>query len=349
MPRQADPTAQAAKPQGVKKEKKPFEYTPSQWVVNRIKEFPFKDDLKRIYGVDLEALLNNPKDYGVLEGIASSNFTLVPIELKINEKEAFIKECIDKSRGKADFNEAEQRAALQKWVPDTGYTSGFYTVRLWYVPGTEKWGVDKHEARLGKKVGEDGQVVMKDNGEEKQTWDVNPLHESSIIKFDGKPLTKDQMDHLRLTGTIGAPIDHQAYNGSEQKVLLFKDPYNEHEVVTITLPYNKAQLDSRIGSKTDIYVEGMGNGVYRIDKNDGSLAIAASGGYIWVTNVKDPSEKINVWFDPRTRKFRPTIASDPKMDYSMARAKEISDKSRKQAQEAASVSQSKGKGNAMGK
>ena len=356
MPRQGKSQAEAAKEQQNAQQnnstRSEYSYKPSQWVTNRVKEFPFKEDLKRIYGVDLDAMLNESKQYGVLESIASSNFTLIPIEMKINEKEAFIKECIDKSRNKEGFNEAEQRAALQKWVPDTGYIKGFYTMRLWYIPNTDKWGVDKHEVRLGKKLDDSGQVtVVEKDGErtEKLTWDVNPLHEGSTIMFDGQRLSKDRMDHLRLTGTVGEPIKHKGLNDEEKDVLLFRDEFNHHELVVISVKYNESQLNSRLNGKNNIYVEGQGDKVFAISKEDNSISIAAAGGYIWVTNTKDPSEKINVWFNPLTRKFRPSIPSNPKLDFSMARNKEISDKSKSQGVEGNAQKQTKSQGRTAGK
>lgn len=315
----------AQKPEAAKQEKK-SEYKPSAWVTQRVQEFPFKEDLKRIYGVDLEALLKEPKEFGILESIASSNFTLVPIEMKINKKQENIKECIDTSRGTDGFNEAEQRAALEKWIPDMGYRSGRFTMRLWYVPGTERWGVERHEVRYGKKLDVYGAAVKNDDGDEKLTFDVNRLRDCSAIKFNGDFLSKDQTDHLRLTGTLGGPIKHKFFNGKMGDVLLFVDDYNNHELITIDVKHNKRQLESRLGEKNKIYVEGQGDKVFSINKEDGSMSIAAAGGYIWVTNVKDKTEKINVWFDPRNRKFRPTIPSDPTLDFSMAHAREVSEK-----------------------
>ncbi len=322
-------------------------YRPSDWVVNRVSSLPFKNDLKRIYGLDLDQQVQNPKCYGILEQIATGNHTLFPVKLTINLKEELKKRIIDSKRTEEGFNEQALSKQLDSWLPDLGNESGFYTFRVWWIPNTPKWGVERHEAKLGYKLDEKNEVIHDQTGRESLTWDKNELTEVSVIYYRGNALKKDQMDHLRLTGTLGEPIEDTTINGQKNPVILLVNEYNNEKVIPITVQFYKTQFEGKMQGKGEFY---MNDEIYCINPSDGSRDVLASGGYAWVTKKSDPTEKINVWFDPRSRRFRPTIASNPHMDYSMARSNEVkqaNEKAEKRAQEM-SKSQSQNKGKSRG-
>lgn len=351
MPKQYDPAKAAEHAAQFTPKEKPRaqgeqrQYAPSQFVLDKVDSLAFKSELKEIIGYDIDEAKANTKVYGILESIATGNFTLVPVKLRIDKKKALIKQIVDGSRGKEGFDEKSLRAKLEDIIPAMGFDSGFYTMRVWQSPSSGRWGYELHEAKLGFALDEDGNPVKKEDGSEKRTWDADPLSETTSLLYHGKPLSKDQMDHLRLTGSTGVPFADKSYDDSEINIILLQDEYNNREVIPFNVNYIKSQLQSKLGDKNSFYLDEK---VWVINKEDGSLAVAASGGYIWVTNAKDKTEKINVWFDPRTRKFRPTIAGNPSLDYSMARNKEARVSNQK-AQEAAAQAQSKGKGRTAGK
>lgn len=301
------------------------EYKPSSWALSRIGQIPqnVREELKKIYSLDIAEVVKSSKRYGIVEGLAGNNFTLHPVHLSIDKTAKLKKEIMDKA------GVSIEDADMLKWIPDMGKEEGWYTVRLWVVPETGKWGLETHEVKLGFAFDENGEAIKKEDKSDKLTWDRNALSENSAIRYRGRLFTKDQMDHLRLTGTLGSPLEIDLPDNKKSYVNVYLDEYNNHEVVAYNQEFTKLQLESKMKDRNIFY---MDNKPYWLDAS--GLSEAASGGYVWayavVADPNDASKKVadkscavNVWFDPRTRQFRPTIAGEPSMDFEKARNEEI--------------------------
>lgn len=305
-------------------------YKPSSWATGRIDAIPqaIKNDVKRIYGLDIDELVKSADRYGVVEGIAGNNFTQHPVHLTIDRRELLKKEILDKTA--SQNGDKDKAMAALAWLPELGKEQGWYTIRFWMMPGSEKWGIETHEAKLGIALDESGESVKKEGGLDKMTWDRQELSENTSIRYRGKYFTKDQMDHLRLTGTLGEPFESSNTAGEKAPVNIYLDEYNNTEVVTNPVNFTKLQLESKLKGKNNTFM--LDNKVFWIE--DESVRVAASGGYVWAFGMNpdpedskkmivDKGDAINVWFDPRTRNFRPTIASNPRIDFEQARREEI--------------------------
>lgn len=415
MPRQAlninDNAAQKpAQGSGQKKE-----YKPSSWVSSRIDSIPewIKKELKSIYNLDIDKLKQEENRYGVLEGFASNNFTLHPIQLEIDQAADIKKQLIDAASRIQGAPSKEDMLKSLSWLPSTKKEKGWFTVRLWFSPGYKSWGLERHEAKTNRfSKGEDGQYIKKEDGSDKMTWNRQPLDEGEAIRHDGRYFTKEQMDHFRLTFTLGEPVEERkGFNkdlyadsnavieemktkldgnsavtilGQTYKIDLednatktraskgdtfwvtnpaapadsvciwydaashsfrpayvsyYLDDYNNHEVCKYYTKFVEMQLRSKLGDKKTFTMNGT-----QYSLNDGAIKAAANGSYVWASNVRDPSDKVNVWFDPRSRNFRPTIASNPKIGYEEAHRVEveIAEKQRQKAAEQKANTQSQG-------
>lgn len=328
---------------------------PSKWALDRIAKIPaeIKSELKRIYSIDIDALVKDQKKYGIVEMIAGNNFTLYPEPLEINVTEHLKKEL---SSGSGSPQET------LSWIPNLGTQKGFYTFRFWMIPSSGQWGVKLHEAKLGLMLNDEAEAVVKEDGTEKMTWNRNELGINDALRYQGKYLSKDQMDHLRLTGTVGELVKKTQPSGSESYVCLYVDDYNNHELIEFSSEYIKLQLESKM-KDTMGSVEGgsifyMNGELYWIDSE--AAKAAAGGGYVWAFGAKkhpenpkeyiiDKTVRVNVWFDPRSRNFRPTIASNPKIDFEQARREEKARVKEEIARKKTAVGRSASKGNSLGK
>lgn len=395
MPRQAPAQTNETATRQAQPAQSAKQYTPSTWVKSRIDSIPaaIKQELKKIYNLDVDEVAKSEKRYGVLEGFAGNNFTLHPVLLEIDQREEIGKTIRDAAAHSPNRVSAAEIDGLMSQLPALKKEKGWFTVRFWMSPDGKTWGLERHEARIGFSRGEDGEFVKKDDGTDKMTWDRQPLAEGEAIRRDGHYFTKDQMDHFRLTNTLGdaveerkgykkelyadpaaienemkrrldnaqcvkiignlykVPLDDRATlsralkgesfwvsNPSDPKdtvciwydasshdfrpanVSYYLDDYNNHETCRYYTKFVELQLKSKLGEKDTFYMDGT---QYRLDAN--AIRTAAMGGYVWASNVATPSDKVNVWFDPRTRNFRPTIAADPRMSYDVARRNEIAE------------------------
>lgn len=353
MPRRQLTDEEFAKQQSSSPSKKNQYQGPSKWALDRIAKIPaeIKSELKRIYGIDIDALAKDQKKYGIVEMIAGNNFTLYPELLEINVAEHLKKEF---AAGSGVTQEA------LSWIPNLGTTKGFYTFRFWMIPSSGQWGVKLHEAKLGPKLDDEAEAIKKEDGTDKMTWNRNELGINDSLKYQGKYLSKDQMDHLRLTGTLGEPIQKNYSDGSSLYVCLYVDDYNHHELIEFSADdsapgkksnYVRLQLESKMKDSGNIFY--MGGEPYWLE--DDAVKAAANGGYVWAYGASkspdNPKEyivnnavRVNVWFDPRTRNFRPTIASDPKKDFEQALREEKTRIKEANEQKKASLGQTTQKG-----
>ena len=81
----------------------------------------------------------------------------------------------------------------------------------------------------------------------------------------------------------------------------------------------------------------LNNQFYRIRPED--ISTIATGSSIFVYNTMDPTDRISVYFEPASRKIRPTILSNPKMSYDEARRIDV--ETTKKALEPASAATAK--------
>lgn len=333
MPRQFDSSAQDNAAQGQNAQKG---YRPSEWALNRIREFPFKQELLNIYGINLfdedksiklsenkeytvKSLIKNTDSYGILESIANGAFTQRPIQMRLNEKELIIKSSLaaNKRKGASPEELAEIEKFLRERISSLGVKDGFFTVRLIYVPDKEFFNVDYHEVKLVRKIDPETAGVVLQDGKEKQTIAVEPLRPEEFVYFkhDGvtTKLSYEDTNKLRLMGRTDV-IEVEGFGGEKKQYILYLDKFNAHEVCPYTPKQVEAQFNSRMQNRVEF---ALNDKFYRIRQED--VPTIATGGSVWAYNTMDPTERINVYFEPASRKIRPTILSAPKMNYDEAR------------------------------
>lgn len=327
MPRQFDPSAA----ESAKKE-----YRPSDWVLNRIKEFPFKQELLDVYGINLfdedkaiklsenreytvKSLVKNADAYGVLEAFANGTFTQRPVQMRINEKELIIKSSLaaNKRKGSSPEELKEIESFLRNHLSSLSVKDGYFTVRLVYVPDKNFYNVDYHEVKLVRKIDPETADVVLQDGKEKQSISVEPLRPEEFVYFkhDGvtTKLSYEDTNKLRLMDRTDI-VEVDTFNGEKKQYILYKDKYNAHEVCPYTPKQVEAQFNSRMQNRTEF---SLNNQFYRIRPED--IPTIATGSSIFVYNTMDPTDRISVYFEPASRKIRPTILSNPKMSYDEAR------------------------------
>ena len=335
---QAAPSVQTPAPAAGDEARK--EYKPSPWVTKRITEIPakVKEEVKLIYNLDLNDMLEHPENYGfgLMSFVASNNATLTPTTLFVDEKMLMAKRMADKCS--ISLEEASKRL---DWVPNMGKKQLDCTFRFWHIPGSNKWGIETFEVQRRYAVDPEGEYMKKGDGADKTTlWNPKELTEGDVIRFAGTMLSKDQSDHLRLTGTLGETLMRKSFKGEDVPVCLYLDVYSGQAIHRL-LSDVESQFNHKMGSGNTFE---LGGAKYTLDAS--AKKAAASGAYVWAKGVDDPSVRVNVWYDPRTNMFRPTIASNPHIDYSEARRMEINENKKKAKAKKDAKGQEKGQAKA---
>lgn len=189
------------------------EYAPSPAVVDRLNALP-KDEIKKEIGLDIDFMMKNTKKYGTLEALAFGTFT-PPLTVYVG------------------LGHEKRRKELA-------------TVRLWNMPAREGreagWGYEMHHVGLKYKLDEKGNQIMK-NGKPEMVYDRNPIKPGDILHYNGKELSSEQVDRLRLTGNLGEPLAGLDFNNKPSFTVISVDPYNNHELIGVKASSIAARLE----------------------------------------------------------------------------------------------------------
>ena len=278
IPGEAPATQAQAQDSGKKRE---YKYEPSAKTLQKLDEFKFWPQVKERFGLDIAELKKNADRYGLLEGLAYGNFTTEPVFLKI-------------------------KAENQKTI------KGYFTVRLYTNPETHDWGIETHRVALKYKKDKDGNFVRNDKGEIMMTFDRNELKEGDAVMYDGRYLSKEDTDHLRLTGCLGKVLQSVKFNGDPVMTLLCPDPWNQHEVIGLSVDTVRKRLFTANG---------------RIFKDDGltfepsdkQLGEIAFGKVVEVAAKEDPSKKRFLMYDTAQGGMRKTVSYEYALKKELAR------------------------------
>lgn len=281
----------------------PYKYIPSAKTIEKIDAFPYWDQVKERFGIDIVKLKAETNKYGVLEGLAYGSFTTEPLRLRIR-------------------------------MPNQKSVSGFFTVRLFTNPTTGDWGIETHKVGLKYAKDKDGQFIQKPDGKYKMTFDRNRLEEGDVVQYNGEFLTKEDVDHLRLTGTLGRLFESTDFNGKTTISVLCVDPYNNHEVVALSSDVIARRLSTANGR---IFKD---NGlVYELSLKDaGELA----HGHIVEVSAKDkPDSHVFLKYDTAAGKLVKTVT------YEYALKRELERKEKEEIAKKAGVGQAQSQGRAQ--
>ena len=206
LSQEAAPVNQNPSNEGQQNEKK--EYKPSAETLERLNKFP-KDEIKKELGLDIDKLIKTTKKRGVLEALAYGDYTR-PLDLELR---------------------TEHGARLK--------IKG--TIRIYVFPDGN-WYTEVHPILpLKEKINKDGKKVM--------TYDRNPITEEDVknrtILLNGKPLTSEQADRLRLTGHLGEPVAVTNKDGESVNIVVSVDPYNNHELCKTTEKSIRKKLEKQ--------------------------------------------------------------------------------------------------------
>lgn len=151
------------------------------------------------------------------------------------------------------------------------------TVRIYTFPDGD-WAPDVHPVRLKDKIDKEGNVVRDDSGKVIKIYDRNPITMDDVnnqtISFGGKPLSREQIDHLRLTGHLGSAIVGTNLTGQTRMTVISVDPYNNHELCTIS----ESAIRARIKGKETFQYRDANKELRTVkltDKMKGELAVGA--------------------------------------------------------------------------
>lgn len=192
------------------------EYSPSEYTVEKLNKLP-KEEIKKALGIDIDFLVKNVKKYGILEALAAGEYTPQPITVNFGNN---------------------------RYAPKIKAV-----VRIYPLDKDPKWGCEIHPVTMKYEVDGEGKLRLDENGKHVMTYDRNPLKEGDILSYDGKPLSGEEMDHLRLTGNLGEPKRGFNSEGEEINTLISVDPWNNHELCTTNSKVVRARLFPKIWVK----------------------------------------------------------------------------------------------------
>lgn len=253
--------SQAAAQRGARKD-----YAPAKDVLDRLDRLP-KDEIKKELGLDIDYLVRTTKTRGTLEALAYGSFTK-PVDLTLKTAHGA------RIRTKA-------------------------TVRI-YSFSNGDWRPEIHPVRLKEKVDKEGRPVVSEDGRPVMTYDRNPITRQEVddlranpgrespIEFNGKGLTADQLDRLRLTGNLGEAVQGTNMKGERISTVISVDPYNNHELCAIS----EGTLAKRLKEKESfVYTDDKGERreVQLNEKMRGELAL---GRGVWGTDDKGQNKYI---------------------------------------------------------
>lgn len=189
-------------------------YSPSDYVRNFINSLP-KEDIKKTTGVDLDWLLKNTRRYGILEPLCNGTFTQYPVNA---------------------FTPAGRR---------------YVTLSLWKTGKEPGWDCAMHPVKLRYASDENGQIKKNKDGEYMVEPYKEPLKKGDVLYFDGKPLSPDEMEHLRLTGHLGEPKLTSNRDGETSEVFLSCDPWCPDHLCQTNVEFAKSRLAPTIWRTVD--------------------------------------------------------------------------------------------------
>lgn len=237
-------------PEKVQKEQK--EYKPSDAVVEILNKFP-KDEIKKELGLDIDYLIKNVKQRGILENLAYGQFTSRPVRV---------------------FPRGPEH---QKFVRNGGMYASVRIGQWTDKDGNVKWNYETHECKTVEKfvLDKDGNYEKSVNGTPKVTrvFDRNALEPGEVLAFDGKYLTPDQMDQLRLTGMVCDLITTTDAEHKPVNVMLEVNPLNNHELIS----KSASVIAERIGRAPEFKYKGT---TYKLSSTQIDNIVKRKGAWI---------------------------------------------------------------------
>lgn len=285
-------------------------YTPSEKTLKALHEFKHWDEVKSLYGLDVDALVTAAKEgkikRGVVEALAYRNgFTPSPLYLYVK-------------------------------FPHQKVIKGFFTVRL-YTFQDGDWLLDRHPVKYKVARDDEGNVIKDDKGKVKRQIDYNDLKEGSVVEINGTYLTKEDVDHLRLTGCLGHPLDSKNMNGDTVKAIVTVDPLNHSEFMQTAV----SRVEELFNSKPEARVFKDSDSVV-YEPTAKQLTGIANGEIMEVTSKEDPEKRAFLYYDVARGGLRKTVSYEWAVKREVSR-KEQEDLGRKLAKQY-SKSNSQGQG-----
>lgn len=268
------------------------EYKPSEKTLEILNKMP-KEALKARYGIDIDKLIKTEKRRGLLEALAYGDQTPRPLDIRIH-------------------------------VPGAGVIETPATFCLKYA----FYGKDNepvifmdniHKTRLEYDVDENGVIKRDKNGEQKKVYFRNPIKEGTIIKWNGKELSREQTDRLRLTGHLGEAVTGPGKKNELIPVLLSVDPFNNQELVAVDANY----VAKTLTANPEFKLNGPDGDTLTIPLTAYQIRELARGKNVWIGDKGDGSQ-CNVQYNAATRKLEKTVD----FDYAQRQERDVKEKER---------------------
>lgn len=279
------------------------EYRPSDWTIDRINRLP-KDEIKKEFGIDLDKLVGSVKRYGVLEDIASGQYTREPI---------FVTERIGHKRPSTYY-------ALVKIIPPVEKTVDGKVVSY-------DWSVETRPVNLKYKLDEKGNRQYKPNGQPELYREHRQLTKADVIeRVPGDPdtrLTPEEQDQVRLLGVIEKDIRSK---GSFTPQVWYANEFDRSVLVPVNVDYMKKRLDAKNGK--GIYYEGKEAVEFTFGERERNEFLQGHGAFVKDAKGRDKYIRYN----GITERFSPSVTLDKALA-AERRAEEREQKVREQMKE----------------
>ncbi len=284
VPEGIDEAAEKAK-NGIEKK-----YEPSARTIEALNKLP-KAELKAELGLDIDRLITSQKQYGVLEPLAYGSFTTQPVYI------------------------IPRRAEHQKFS-----RGGFWAsirVGAWSDKNGElKWNYEIHPVKFMKKYVRDeaGELVKKANGEYRTevVIDRNPISPDEVLNLDGKPLSPEQMDQIRLTGQLCEPFSSIGFDHKPINELIDCNPLNRHEFIR----KNASVVAERLKRNPEFKHKGQ---TYKLTDRQIDAIVMRKG--VW---LGEKSNAVFVQYNCAYDKLTPAINFEKAKKMEMEKAKTVS-------------------------
>ena len=271
-----------------------YEHNLSENTLKKLDELPWAEISKEIPNLTKENVLKEAKNrYGIAEAFAYGSYTKYPMYLTFG---------------------GEHEKKMGKWC----------TINLWHRKGENgemKWGYEVHPVSKKYVYDKDGKQVY-ENGKPKVTWDVNPIKPGDILYFNGQQLNPEQVDQLRLTGSLSEPITAIDSKGKPQQIVVGVDKYNNHCLVALYASI----IFQRLSAVPKVKIS-ANESVELTPKQIGELSI---GHGIW---LKTQDKQMYFKYDVFEEKLR------PKPEYNYALKQELAQKEAEAIKKEAGITQ----------
>ena len=250
-------------------------YTPSEKTMKALHEFKHWDEVKALYGLDVDALVEAAKEgkvkRGTIEALAYRNAFTPPLYLYVK-------------------------------LPHQKVIKGFFSVRL-YTFQDGDWLLDRHPVKYKYAHDDEGNIINDEKGKPKRQIDYNDLKEGSVVEINGTYLAKEDVDHLRLTGCLGHPVDCKNMKGDTVKAIVTVDPLNHSEFMQTPV----SRIEELFSSKPEARVfKDSDDVVY--EPTQKQLAGLANGEIMEVTSREDPEKRAFLYYDVARGGLRKTVS-----------------------------------------